>query len=760
MVRVVDGKAVKIEGNPAHPVNRGKICAAGQSGLQLLYNPDRIKRPMKKVDGKGSNKWEPIDWEEALEILAEKLRVLRGSGQAHKVALVSGTPRGMIDEILGRFMSVLGSPNHIRSDSAASVAQAFYLAQGIDGFMAYDFENSNYILSFSSSLLTSWPSPVQSMSAYAYLRQGRPGKKAKIIQVEPRFSISASRADRWIPIEPGMEGLLALGIAYVLIKESLYEKGFIEKFTFGFEDWKDRNGDAHIGLKNQILERYSLDYVSEETGISADTIVSLAKDFAANKPAVAVFDSHATDYSNGLYNGLAIHALNAMIGSIDVRGGVLVKRKVLLQDLPPVSLDETARKSLMEPRIDCSTQNQFPLAASSPCLLPENILRDTPYPLEMLFLHKFNPLFSAPNAEEFRRAFQKIPFIVSFSSFLDESTSYADLILPDKTFLEKWQYVESSDVSKYPVVGIAQPVVPPLFETRAVEDVMLDLSQRMGPPFAGHFPWEDSKAFLLYKLDTLFKAERGTIFTDSFEEAQLKLLEERGWWVPQFSTAGEFNKELMKKGGWWDPAYDYGTRSAVYRTPSRRVEFYSQLFAQRIKKVVEPLRSEGREEKEILKEVLQTETMGDELFMPHYVEPQFEGDDEEFPYYLQIYNPIGFFHEHDANIPWFHEIMGFHLNMDWDSWAEINPETAKELGIHDGDFVWIESVHGKVRTRAKLFSGMNRDVISLPYGLGHEGLGQWAKERGVNPVQLLGSKYDPMTGLSLKSSVRIKVSKA
>lgn len=760
MVRVVDGKAVKIEGNPAHPVNRGKICAAGQSGLQLLYNPDRIKRPMRKVEAKGSNTWEPIDWEEALELLAERLKALRGSGQAHKVALLSGAPRGMADEILSRFMEVLGSPNHIRSDSTASVAQAFYLAQGIDGLMAYDFENSNYILSFSSNFLTSWPSPVQSMSAYAYLRQGRPGKKARIIQVEPRFSITASRADRWIPIEPGTEGLLALGIAYVLIKESLYDRGFIEKFTSGFEDWKDGSGDTHIGLKNLILERYPLEYVSESTGISADTIVSLAKDFAANKPAVAVFDSHATDYSNGLYNGLAIHALNAMMGSIDVRGGVLVKRKVLLQDLPPVSLDGMARKSLMEPRIDCSTQNQFPLASSNPCLLPENILGDKPYPLEMLFLYKSNPIFSSPNAAEFRKAFGKIPFIVSFSSFLDESSSYADLILPDSTFLEKWQYVESSDVSKYPVLGIAQPVVAPLLETRAVEDVALDLSQRMGPQFAGHFPWKDSKEFLLHKVDTLFKAGRGTIFTDPFEEAQLKLLEERGWWVPQFSTAGEFNEELMKKGGWWDPAYDYGTRSAVYGTPSRRVEFYSHLFARRLKKVVEPLRSEGREEKEILKEVLQRETVEDELFMPHYEEPQFEGDDEEYPFYLQIYNPIGFFHDHDANIPWFHEIMGFHLNMNWDSWAEINPEAAHELGIRDGDSVWIESVHGKIRTRAKLYAGMNRDVVSLPYGLGHEALGRWAKERGVNPVQLLGSKYDPITGQPLKSSVRIKIFKA
>lgn len=760
LVRVIDGKAVKIEGNPAHPINRGRLCSIGQAGLQMLYNPDRIKGPMKKIGGKFSNKWQDISWEEALEMLVSKLKELKNSGEAHKLVLLSEENRGMPSEIFDRFMNVFGSPNQFGNDLNKSLTQAFYLTQGIDDLLAYDFENSNYILSFSSSFLTSWPSPVQSMKAYAFLRQGRPGKKAKIIQIEPRFSITACRSDSWIPIEPGTEGLLALGIAYVIIKESLYDRNFVEKFTFGFEDWVDKDGVSHHGFKNLISNKYRLDYVSESTGVSVDTIVTLAKEFAANKPAVAILDNNATNYSNGLYNALAIHSLNALVGSIDIPGGVLVKRSVPLQELPRVSIDEATKQSLRQPRIDSSEKGHFPLASSVPSLIPDNILDGKPYPVSLLFLNKSNPLFSLPNSEKYRKAFEKIPFIVSFSSFMDESTQYADLILPDKSYLEKWQYAESALVSKMPVIAIGEPAIEKLFNTKPTEDVLLDLAQMMGGSFASHFPWKNSKDFLLYKIASLFQARRGIIFADYFEETQLRLLEERGWWIPQFDTASQFRDELIKKGGWWDPSYDYGVRSFVLRTPSRKFEFYSQLFEGKIDKIAEEIGGSEEDKKRIVLKDLKLEAEGDDIFMPHYERPQFEGDEKEYPLYLHIYRPFSLSNEYEANKPWFQEIIGFHLNMNWDSWAEINPDTAAELGIADNDLIWIESIYGRIRLKAKMYSGAMPDVVSVPYGLGHKALGQWAKNRGVNPIELIGVNVDQLTGSAVKFSVRIKVNKA
>ncbi len=760
MVRVVDNKAVKIEGNPAHPVNRGRLCPLGQAGLQVLYNPDRIKAPMKKIGSRSSSDWKSISWEEAIETLVSKLKELKNSGEAHKLVLLNGEKREMMDEIFERFMNVFGSPNYFVDDSNMSLNQAFYLTQGIDNLLAYDFENSNYILSFGTSFLSSWPSPVQSMKDYAFLRQGRPGKKAKIVQVEPRFSITASRSDRWIPVEPGTEGMLALGIAYVIIKERLYDRNFIEKFTFGFKDWRDKDGNTRYGFESLVSNRYRLGPVSETTGVSVDTIVSLAKEFATNRPAVAIFDNNATNYSNGLYNALAIHSLNALVGSIDVPGGVLAQRKVPLQDLPPVAVDEATKKSLSQPRIDSSENGRFPIASSRPSLIPDNIIGGKPYNANLLLLYKSNPVFSSPNSEGYRKAFEKIPYIVSFSSFMDESTQYADLILPDKTYLEKWQYVESTPASKIPVLGIGKPALENLFNAKPTEDIILDLAQRMGSSIAAHFPWKNSKDFLLYKIDNLFKARKGIIFADYFEETQLRLLEERGWWVPQFTSASEFKDELMRKGGWWDPAYDYGVRSFVFRSPSRRFEFYSQLLKEKIEKIAEHEGRNSEDRKEAFLQNLKIEAKGDDVFMPHYEEPRFKGEAKEYPLYLYIYQPLTLSNDHGADQPWFQEIMGFHLNMTWDSWAEVNPDTAAELGIADNDFIWVESDYGKLRVKAKIYPGAMPDVVSIPYGLGHKALGRWAKDRGINPIELIPEGFDELTGLAARYSARVKIYKA
>jgi anaerobic selenocysteine-containing dehydrogenase len=760
LARVVDGKVVKIEGNPMHPINRGTLCPWGQSGLQLLYNPDRLKAPLKRVGERGSGEWEEIGWDKALDAIVLRLEGLKEASQTHRLMLMCKEKRGMIHELFSRFMQVFGSPNYFCDDTNNSLIQAFYNTQRIDDLLAYEFENSNFILSFGSSFLTSWPSPVQSLRAYAYLRQGRPGKKAKIVQIEPRLSITASLADNWIPIKPGTEGLLALGIAYVIIKENLYDKNYVDEFTQGFEDWVDGEGNSHIGFKNMVLDKYRLDFVSGLTGVPVDSIVDIAKDFASNKPSVAIVDTNAMNYTNGLYNALAIHSLNAITGSIDVPGGVLVRRPVPLQDLPPVVLDDQTEKSLIHPRLDEMGSERFPLAQTVMSVIPNNMIEENPYPIEALFLYKSNPLYTAYNAEVYRKAFEKIPLIVSFSSFIDESTLYADLILPDKTFLEKYQYVESSPVSKISVIGLTEPVLDNLYNTRPTEDVLLEITQRMGKSFSMNFPWKNSREFVQYKIDALFRARKGTVFTDQFEENQLKLLEERGWWAPQYQSADRFKEELNKKGGWWDPSYSYGVRSYVLRTPSKRFEFYSQFFKEKMKDFKNIEEDSGDVEIQGNSSGLKISATGDEVFMPHYEPPDFEGEEGKFPFLLHIYKPLNFSDENLANQPWFQEILGFYLNMDWDSWAEINPETARKLGVKDHDLIWIESLYGKIQLKAKIHPGCMPDVIAIPYGLGHKAIGRWARNRGANPVGLIGPGQDALTGQSILHSVRIKVSKA
>lgn len=214
----------------------------------------------------------------------------------------------------------------------------------------------------------------------------------------------------------------------------------------------------------------------------------------------------------------------------------------------------------------------------------------------------------------------------------------------------------------------------------------------------------------------------------------------------------------MKKGGWWEPSYSYGVKSFVLRTPSRKFELYSQVFEEKIRNSLKNMgEEEDKNEKNLEKLGIGAE--GDNVFMPHYEVPEFKGDVKEYPLYLYVYKPLNFSKEYQANQPWFHEIMGFHLDMTWDSWAEVNPHTAEELGIEEDDLIWVESVYGKVRVIAKIYPGAMPEEVCIPYGLGHEILGRWAQNRGINPIELIGANFDELTGLPVKFSVRVKIYK-
>ena len=761
--RVVDGKVVKIEGNPLYPINVGGLCPKGVSGVQALYNPDRIRGPIKRVGERGTGSWESISWDEAIMTVASRLKSIREKEEAYSFVFVGGECRGLMHKLIERFLEAFGSPNYIRSTANNATPIVNYLTQGIHDHLAYDLENTNYILSFGCPLLEGWSSPVRVLRAYGYLRQERPGIRAKIVQIDTRLSITAAKSDEWIPINPGTEGALALGIAHVIIREELYDKNFIENYTFGFEDWEDEVGREHVGFKTMVLKEYSPGVVSDITGIPVDIIIRLAREFATAKPALALGDRGRSSYSNDLYSLMAIHSLNALVGSIGSSGGVLVQGDVPFSPLPPVEKDSTAEKGLSMPRIDHAGTLRFPLASSVLEILPEGILNEDPYKVNVLFLYDTNPLFTSLDLEKFHRAFERIPFIVSFSPFLDESTEYADLVLPDHTYLEKWQDDPILPSVGYPLLGIKQPVIAPLYDTRHTGDVIINITKEIGGTVAKAFPWKDFKELLMESFQGVYQAERGSIVSGPPEKSLIRFLGERGWRYPSYSSFEGFWKELLEKGGWWDPTY-FGGEYKIFKTLSGRFEFYSQHLKERLEGFVNgEVAIKGISPEDKIEEILRglkIEVRGDKVFMPHYEPARFTGDEKEYPFYLNIYEPLALIGGTGANQPHLLGILGPHVYMKWDSWVEINPETGRSLRIRDGDLVWVESPIGKLRVRAKLYPGAMPNVVNIPFGLGHRSYGRWAKERGVNPNWIIKNEYDLLGGLAPRISSRVRIYKA
>lgn len=763
-VKLVDGIPIKIEGNPVYPVNRGKLCPLGQAGLQVLYDPDRIKGPLTRTGQRGAGQWTSISWDEALETVAARLKELREKGEAHTAALVAGRCRGLIKSLFARFLQAYGSPNYLTSYTADVTEKALYLTQGIEDMVCYDLENANYIISFGCNLVETWWSPVRQLLAYGYLRQGRPGVRTKIVQIDSRFSVTAAKADEWIPINPGTDAALALGLAHIMIKEGLYDQDFVAGHTFGFDDWADSEGIRHTGFKTLVLADYSPGEVSRVTGVPVETVIRLAREFASNRPALAAADRGVGLHSNGLYSRMAVHSLNALVGNFGKKGGILVQNYPQYAALPPEERDAIARKGLAMPRLDGAGTRKFPLAKSVLTALPEAILSERPYKVNALFLYYSNPLFSSINPSGFQQALERVPFIVSFSPFMDESSAQADLILPDHTYLERWQDDPTLATFGYPFFGIRQPVIEPLHQTRNTADVIIELAKKLGGAAAKSFPWKDYKELFLTAIEGIFKQAKGSVVGTAFEASWYKFLEKRGWWAPTYNNLEEFWQQLVEKGGWWDPSYQFEQWSRLFKTPSGKFEFFSQL----LKRKLEGLTREGSQEKgasreagmgQLLKE-LKVGAEDDAAFMPHHEPCRKMGDEKDYPFILNSFKLMTHAGGRGANQPHLQEILGLMAQRQWDSWVEINPHTAKELGIANGDWVWVESPAGKIKTRAKLFPGAMPQVVNIPYELGHTAYGRWARDRGVNPNRMIQGDYDYLAGSAVWFDTRVKIYKA
>lgn len=731
LVRVINGWAVNIAGNPLHPLNRGTLCPKGIAGLQGLYDPDRIRSPLKRVGNRGEGSFEPVSWDEALHTVSNELKDLRQRGETHQLVVMGGRYRGLMRSLWDRFLRSFGSPNYINNQFRWEdpPLEGLFLTQGIHDLPGYDIENAQYILSFGSGLLESFWSPVQMLRGYGHFRRGRPGIRGRLVQIESRLSFTAIKADEWVPVQPGTEGILALGIAHMIIKEGLYHKEFISEQTFGFDRWTGQDGREHLGFKEFILSEYEPAVVSRRTGVPIDQIIRLAREFSSNQPALAM------GYRDRPFHQMAVAVLNGLVGSIDVPGGVLIPRPIPYQPFPPLREDPVAQRGNSQRPIGQGKG----LFENHPYLFALNALSGKPYKPKVLFLYYANPLFSNPNPELFKKVLQEIPLVVSFSPYLDDSARFSDLILPDHTPFERWQDDPVFLNNGYPVLGIRQPVISPLYQTKATGDVLLALAKSIGGQMEKAFPWNDFREVVRYGLRGVFEANRGDTFGLQFDEAWTRLLQKGGWSVPSYKSFEEFWKLLLGKGGWWDPVYDFGERSRIFRTPSRKFEFYSQVA----EKVLSLSSGESK----------------NASLLPHDEGPKETGYEKEYPFHLHVFRTMSLTGGRNMNQPWLQSMVGQHLFERWRTWVEINPETARRMSISDGDWVWIESPRGKIKVKARLYKGTLPNVVNIPFGQGHSSGGRWSKGIGQNPYRLIGDDLDPMTGYPTHGATRVKVYK-
>ncbi len=490
--RVID-RAVRIDGLPEHPINHGRLCPLGLSGLQFLYGPSRVKSPMKRVGERGEGKWQNISWKEAIETISGELKKLRDQGKPHSVTWVAEDDRGTVPRLIGRFLTAYGSPNFIKTPDVRDAYElAAYLMQGRQGNVGYDIEKADHILSFGAGILQGWGSPARLLHIH-----GKMNKDKTLVQIEPRLSETAANADQWVPVKPGTEGVLALGIAHLMIRESLYRKSFINNQVAGFEDWTDENGNSHEGFKTLVMKDYSPEIVAQITGVPPKTIAGIARRFARAKKPLAISGRGNGRLPGSIAETMAVHALNALVGNINRPGGVSVMPEPEYGKWPEVKIDKTAAESLQQPRIDGAGTSSYPEARYLLHRLP-GVINKTKgdSPVQALFVSGANPLYTLPDTAAAKTALERIPLLVSCTPFMNETANFSDLILPTHTFLEQYVDVPPPAGTTQPIIGLARPVVRPAYDTRHLGDIVIQMAKSLGSFVGNAFPWKNYQAFL------------------------------------------------------------------------------------------------------------------------------------------------------------------------------------------------------------------------------------------------------------------------
>jgi anaerobic selenocysteine-containing dehydrogenase len=297
-------------------------------------------------------------------------------------------------------------------------------------------------------------------------------------QVEPRLSKTAAKADRWLPIEPGTEGVLALGLCHVIIQEGLFRKEFVNGRSQGFDLFKKALGES-----------YTPEAVAKATGIAAKSVGDLARAFAGAKKPLALCGRGSGRLPGTLQEVLAVHCLNALVGNINQPGGVVAVPEPEYIRWPEPEMDATASKGMQQPRVDGAGLDAFPLARYLLNRLPAALSTGSAPPIQALFVSGADPVHNLVGAAAAAGAFRKIPLIVSLSPFMNETAAMAHYILPTHTSLERYEDVPCAAGFPRPILGLCKPAVKPLLDTKHVGDVVIELARAMRRPAAAAFPW-------------------------------------------------------------------------------------------------------------------------------------------------------------------------------------------------------------------------------------------------------------------------------
>jgi thiosulfate reductase/polysulfide reductase chain A len=521
-----DGQLWKIEGNPLDPLSQGRLCPRGSGGIGAHFDQDRLRSPLIRVNERGEEKWLEVTWDEALDYIAERMNRIKAEHGPESVALFS---HGIGGNFLKHTLKAFGSPNA----AAPSFAQCrgprdtgfeLTFGDGLGSPERTDIENARCLVLIGSHLGENMHNTqVQEFAAAVH-------KGATVIVADPRFSVAAGKAKHYLPIKPGTDLALLLAWMHTLVSEKLYDSEYVAEYGHGFTEFC------------AAITNCTPEWAAAETGLSADAIRETAREMARHRPATLVHPGRRVNwYGNDAQRSRAIALLNALLGSWGRKGGFYTPAIYPVPDYPYPDYPEAHR-----PKVD-NPDHRYPFARETITTgIREATLTGKPYPIKGWLVYATNLIQCLPDQEETIRAIRNLDLLVVVDVVPSEIAGWADVVLPESTYLERFDDLNVGPF-KRSFVGLRQPVVEAPHDQKPNWWIAKRLAEKLG--LGAYYPWQDIEEFLAWRV----------------------------------KEAGLDYAELKAKGialGEPEPLYFADGVPAEFDTPSGKIEFYSEQLAE------------------------------------------------------------------------------------------------------------------------------------------------------------------------------------
>ena len=771
---VENDRLVKLEGHPDSIRGLGKICAKGAAGINQLYDPDRVLYPMKRAGKRGEGKWQRISWDEALTEVTNRLKKLRDDGHPEKFMFHYGRMKASSSKIVKMFLDNYGTKtvgNHTSiCEGAKWTGQELTWGKHYD---SWDFDNTKFVINFGSGVMDAHtnhiPSSQRLVSAMA-------DRGVKFVTFDPRLSNTAARSTEWVPLKPGSDTAIVLAMCREIMQADLYDKEFFP-FIKATENRNDSTEQKIAALKAH-LDQYTPEWAEKISGVPAVKIKSLALELAKTKPACVISYRGAVAHQYGAEAERAIQMLAAITGNIDNPGGRC--RGVGAKWKSPKGPKEKPKAKALKITKGFKGDIAYPTHGANHQVL--KMIKDGSAGRPEIYMwYCYTPVYSHGEIQEnidILKDESLIPYTVCVNAYYDESAALADIILPNPSYLEWWDWEDHVSPTQVPEFAIRQPFVKPLGESRDFKDVVCDLADRMG------FPLGFNSAEEFVKLSC--EKTPGVKEAGGFE-----YMKQHGVWhdanakPKYYGYKKEVKADDLKKEGvildeatgtYWNwkkskaKSEAEAKETGYTKTKNAYKGYVGQEIGGKVYAGFKPDKVNKSGYFELYSELLKMKKF--KALPSYYPNPDYEkmGEDDLI---LTSYKVPVQIHSRSANCKWLTEI--YHDNP-----AKINPVTAKSLGIKSGDKIKITSKISEITTTANVTEAVVPGIVSISHHLGHWEYGRYASGKkaplagdddpdlkikhwdtyGMHPNWVMANKPDPISGQWAMLDNVVKVTKA